>query len=381
MKKEKMLSLFFVALLGGGLVWNLLTPAREYSEAENRYLQTFPAVNADQIFSGKFSSQFESYTTDQFPARDSWVALKTMTQLGLGRPDNGRVYFGKKDRLFALPDPADASWEQRNCRAVAAFLAKARENRPELRTSVMLVPTAATILPEDLPALAPVADEAALLRRMKEALGETAVFCDPTAALLAVEDRESLYFRTDHHWTGRGAYAAYAAWAQATGLQPQPLTNFRETTVADDFTGTLFSKANLPWIKPDTLTAWEPADLAACSFSVDGGKTFADGLYDPQALLGRDKYTYFLGGNHPLTVVRTGTENGRRLLVVKDSYAHSFAPFLTAHYETIYLLDPRYFKENIQTWMGKENITDILVLYNAATFSADRQLAAVLQPR
>ena len=67
--------------------------------------------------------------------------------------------------------------------------------------------------------------------------------------------------------------------------------------------------------------------------------------------------------------------------MVKDSYAHSFAPFLTAHYETIYLLDPRYFKENIQTWMGKENITDILVLYNAATFSADRQLAAVLQPR
>ena len=121
MKKEKMLSLFFVALLGGGLVWNLLTPAREYSEAENRYLQTFPVVNADQIFSGKFSSQFESYTTDQFPARDSWVALKTMTQLGLGRPDNGRVYFGKKDRLFALPDPADVDWEQRNCRAVAAL--------------------------------------------------------------------------------------------------------------------------------------------------------------------------------------------------------------------------------------------------------------------
>ena len=90
MKKETWLSLFFVALLGGGLVWSLLTPDREYSESENRYLQTLPQPDADQIFSGKFGSRFESYITDQFPARDGWVALKTITQLALGRPDNGR---------------------------------------------------------------------------------------------------------------------------------------------------------------------------------------------------------------------------------------------------------------------------------------------------
>ena len=381
MKKEKWLSLFFVAILGGGLIWSLLTPDREYSESENRYLQTLPQPDADQIFSGKFGSQFESYITDQFPARDGWVALKTMTQLGLGRPDNGRVYFGRKDRLFAVPDPVDETWEERNCQAVAAFLRRAKENNPSLQTSVLLAPTASTVLSEDLPALAPVADEEALFDRMRSALGEDVLFYTPTETLKAQSDRESLYFRTDHHWTVYGAYAAYAGWAEAVGLEARPFTDFTPRQVAGDFYGTLFSKANLPWIRPDSLEVLEPSDLGSCSFSTDGGKTFMDGLYDANALEGRDKYTYFLGGNHPLTVVRTGAANGRRLLVVKDSYAHSFVPFLTEHYETIYLLDPRYFKEDIQSWMEEQDITDILVLYNAATFSADRQLAAVLQPR
>ena len=381
MKKETWLSLFFVALLGGGLVWSLLTPDREYSESENRYLQTLPRPDADQIFSGKFGSQFESYITDQIPARDGWVALKTITQLGLGRPDNGRVYFGEKDRLFAVPEEADEAWEERNCRAVAAFLRRAKENRPSLRVSVLLAPTASTVLPEDLPALAPVADEEALVDRMRAALEGVALFYTPAQALKAQSDRESLYFRTDHHWTVRGAYVAYAGWADAMGLEARPLADFTAREAAGDFYGTLFSKANLPWIRPDPLEALEPPGLAACSFSTDGGKTFSDGLYDEEALKGRDKYTYFLGGNHPLTVVRTGTASGRRLLVVKDSYAHSFVPFLTEHYETIYLLDPRYFKGDIQSWMEEQAVTDVLVLYNAATFSADRQLAAVLQPR
>ena len=110
----------------------------------------------------------------------------------------------------------------------------------------------------------------------------------------------------------------------------------------------------------------------------DGGKTVRESLYDPSYLEGRDKYAYFLGGNHPLTEITTSVRNGRHLLVIKDSYAHALVPFLTAHYETIDMVDLRYFKEDLAAWMGDRGITDVLVLYNASTFASDRQLAAAL---
>lgn len=381
MKKETWLSLFFVALLGGGLVWSLLTPDREYSESENRYLQTLPQPDADQIFSGKFGSRFESYITDQFPARDGWVALKTITQLGLGRPDNGRVYFGEKDRLFAVPEEADEAWEERNCLAVAAFLRRAKENRPSLRVSVLLAPTASTVLPEDLPALAPVADEEALVDRMRAALEGVALFYTPAPGAQGAERPGKPLFPHRSSLDRPRGVCRLCRLGRCGGAGGTAAHRFHRETSSRGFLRHPFFQGQSA-LDPSRFPGGAgTAGLAACSFSTDGGKTFSDGLYDEEALKGRDKYTYFLGGNHPLTVVRTGTANGRRLLVVKDSYAHSFVPFLTEHYETIYLLDPRYFKGDIQSWMEEQAVTDVLVLYNAATFSADRQLAAVLQPR
>ena len=137
-------------------------------------------------------------------------------------------------------------------------------------------------------------------------------------------------------------------------------------------------KANLPLIPADTIEAYLPEEENPCTVTYDGGKTVRESLYDPSYLEGRDKYAYFLGGNHPLTEITTSVRNGRRLLVIKDSYAHALVPFLTAHYETIDMVDLRYFKEDLAAWMGDRGITDVLVLYNASTFASDRQLAAAL---
>lgn len=377
MKKEKLLSLFFAGALGAGLLWNVLTPDRAYSESENRYLASFPEVTADNVFSGRFTEDFGEYVSDQFPGREGWVALKTMTQLMTLRPDNGRVYFGQDSRLFAVPDPEDASLMERNCRAVADFLTRVRETWPETRVSVLLAPTASTLLSEDLPLLAPVQDEEALMDRMREALGDIP-FCDPTQSLLQAPDREALYYRTDHHWTAYGALTACTAWLRELGLEPLDAASLRLETVSDSFYGTLYSKANLPWIPADTLTAPQLAASQEITVSYSDSDEVLSGLYDPSYLEGRDQYSYYLGGNHPLTTVETGAGTGRSLLVVKDSYAHAFVPYLTGHYDTIVLLDPRYFREDILTWMEGKGFTDVLVLYNAATFSTDRQMAAVL---
>ena len=378
MRKDKVISLAFVGILAAGFVWNMLTPSRSFSERENRYLQEFPAISAQRVFSGQFGKDFETYTTDQFPMRDSWVALKTLAGLAMLRPDNGRVYFGHNQRLFEIPEAADAGLQESNCRAVAAFLEKVTQADPSIRTAVMLAPTATTVLNEELPAFAPVADEQALIRYMERTLGESVVFCDPTPVLLEQTDRDGLYYRTDHHWTTRGAFLAYQALAQAQGLTPLNESDFRVETVADDFYGTLYSKANLPMIPADTIERYQPNRENPCTLTNDGGRTVRDSLYDASYMEGRDKYAYFLGGNSPLTEIRTSVANGRHLLVLKDSYAHALVPFLTSHYETISMVDLRYFKEDLTDWMADRGITDVLVLYNASTFASDRQLAPAL---
>ena len=93
-------------------------------------------------------------------------------------------------------------------------------------------------------------------------------------------------------------------------------------------------------------------------------------LYYPKALEGKDKYTYFLGGNQPLCVIRTGREGGK-LLVVRDSYSDSLAPFLSLGFSEVHLADLRYFREDLKEYIRENEITEVLVIYSFANFSSD----------
>ena len=183
-------------------------------------------------------------------------------------------------------------------------------------------------------------------------------------------------------WDGGGVYLLYTNIAllliAAVGSTPLQMEDYTAKTVSADFLGTLYSKANLPWIQPEKLEIFEPKQKNPCQVTAENGKIKLNSLYDSSFLEGRDKYSYFLGGNHPVTEVTTSVKNGRNLLILKDAYAHSFVPVLTAHFETITLVDPRYFKEDLFAWMEGKGFTDILVLYNAATFAEDAILANVL---
>jgi hypothetical protein len=105
------------------------------------------------------------------------------------------------------------------------------------------------------------------------------------------------------------------------------------------------------------------------------GMKKSDTLYAPEKLETRDKYAYFLGGNDALVQIDTGVDNDRTLLIAKDSYANCLIPFLTAHFERIYVIDLRHFNFGLVEYAKTlENITDSLVLYNASGFASDRYL-------
>ena len=367
MRKDKIISLVFVGILLAGFLWNILTPVRAYSERENRYLQGRPTLSMDRVLSGQFGKDFETYTTDQFPMRDAWVSLKTMAGLAMLRPDNGRVYFGKQHRLFEIPEPADAALQEKNCLAVAGFLEKVTREYPEIRASVLLAPTATTVLEGALPACAPVADEAGLILRQRRALGESVVFCDPTPALLGQLDRESLYYRTDHHWTSLGAYYAYCAWR---GIQPNA-DEWTQEILCGNFRGTTWNKVPLPTVPAEEIAAWYKHINRSVSYN--NGQYETDSIYERKYLSGSDQYAVFLNSNQAQTVIEGSGKSGK-LLLIKDSYGNTFSQSPVEDYAEVHVLDLRFFKGDAVDYAKENGITDALVLYGVQNFVKDTNL-------
>ena len=108
--------------------------------------------------------------------------------------------------------------------------------------------------------------------------------------------------------------------------------------------------------------------------SVDCDGTVTDSLYDMTKLMEKDQYTLFQGGNWAKVTIETGVKNGRHLLLVKDSFANCFVPFLTEDYETITMLDLRYFNDPVEELMAEQGTTDVLILYELSNFAADSNL-------
>jgi len=124
-------------------------------------------------------------------------------------------------------------------------------------------------------------------------------------------------------------------------------------------------------LQPDSIELYLPKDSKKYSVTyVDEGQT-TDTLYAMEQLQGKDKYTVFLKGNHAFVQIKTASPNGKKLLVVKDSYANSFIPFLIQHFSEIDVVDLRYFEEDLASFVNEHDIHDMVLLYNANTFFED----------
>ena len=118
-------------------------------------------------------------------------------------------------------------------------------------------------------------------------------------------------------------------------------------------------------------------ECVARAVKENGGKVIGT-IYDRSALDQKDKYTVFFGGNYPRVDVYTTAETGKTLLLFKDSYANCLMQFLYPYYDHIILIDPRYYYDNVESVISREQVTDVLFLYNANTYFEDTSLADVL---
>ena len=358
----------------------LIQPDREVSETENRTLQQFPKLNFTTLTNGKFESLFDNYVADQFPARDGWVNLKSTVDRFAGKTENRGIYLGKDGYLIQdMKVPSEEAYAEK-MGAIRAL----REANPNVEFTALIAPTALSVLKDHLPANAPAADEDALLDRVSNDLTAIGVrFTDTRKALKEAAEQEQVYYRTDHHWTTFGAHTAYLELAKMLSL-PGSGIHYQRKLVSDSFRGTLSSSSGFRAGETDPIEIFLPETEQNYSVTYVGeGKKTAT-FYAAENLDVKDQYTVFFNGNHPQikietaaagTVSKTSASDKKKeakkrvLLVLKDSYANCFVPFLAADFPTILMVDPRYYTDDLNQLIQAENVTDILYLYNIQTFT------------
>ena len=368
----RFLTAFFCLFLGGFLIWHVLLPDRARSETENRTLAQRPVLTWSALADGSFTRAAEDYFADQFPLRDGWTGLKARLEQLLGKREFNGVYLCG-DTLIAEVNPPLDGLEEKNLGHVARLA-----ERTEIPVYLGLIPSAAEIWREKLPEGAESWDQASFIQRASALEGAEPI--DLLTALRGHEE-EDIFYRTDHHWTTLGAYYGYAAVMETLGrgeetLGPEEAKEW-ELPVSDGFQGTLYSQSGIHWLEPDSIEFWvEEGDLSVTSWR-DGTPKEA-GLYEYDYLGEKDKYSAFLGGNQPLCVIRNEEGTGK-LLLIRDSYADSLAPFLARHFEEVHLLDLRYYRGSAAAYAGENGVDAVVILQSVPNFITDLNLALLGQ--
>ena len=355
----------------------------EFSETENRYLEQRPKLTRANLLDGSFMKDYETFITDQFPERSFFMGVKTAIERFRGRTDDNGVYFGKEGYLFGKYDGAlfESETAKNNLSTIVEFVKMYADRFGKGHFRIALAPSSSEILKDKLPDNAPVYNQTKFISKVKNEAGSD--FVVDLGENLKEHSDEYIYYRTDHHWTTLGAYYGYEALSSGFGLKVQDLAGLKAEDVSNDFLGTYDSKVNTGLtggVIPDNITIYSSPEIdkAKMMWDNDNDKTF-NSIYNMDALKGKDKYTVFFGGNHSITDIKTKNKTGKTLLIIKDSFAHSLAPFLIKDYDRIIMLDLRYFNKSLKKYLSENKITDLLVLYSTPDFAEDANIGRLLR--
>lgn len=416
-------------LVGVGIL-TLVLPKPTVSEIEKRELAEKPELTLQSWFSGQFSKAFDAYYADTFPQREQLVSVASRLESVRGyHPDDVRIHQGNTSQQTTsaqpvTPDPTPTTPEQettpstsneqtqtpsidyeayedpnapgngltgegtggeqagnlflyRNMgmqifgasekmsKRYAQVISSYAEDLDGVQVYSLIAPTSIEFyLPEKYEGIA--SSEKENIEFVNSQFSEKV---QPVDAYSEIEKQKEdyLYFRTDHHWTVRGAYAAYIAFCKTAGLEPVALDEMERHQI-DGFVGTFYNQtqdaqlAATPdfveyFVPPTETTTWRY--LKGAPYTPVESTIFAS-----YATGGQNTYSVFLHGDFPLTHIQTDNHTGRKIMLVKESYGNAFAPFLVSHYDDVYIVDQRYFELGVEDFIKENGITDLLFLNN-----------------
>ncbi|MBQ8338139.1 MAG: hypothetical protein IJY33_03245, partial [Oscillospiraceae bacterium] len=372
---KKLLAVLFSVVLVGLALITAFSKKSSFSQEENRTLSVFPKFSLSAIGDKSFMNGFDSYISDHFFGRNFWVNMKSSLELLTLKKENNSILLTDKDTLVEDIDEPEERKVNINIDGITNFA----KNNPDAKVYMAIAPTALDVYSDSLPYGKSTWSQKDEIDKIYSSAAKSAYGIDIYTPLYSNRD-QYIYYNTDHHWTSLGAYYAYTQIATALDFKPYDKSPFDVEHASYDFYGTYSSKSKIS-VAADTIDIYSLAssDLAVTEVIVNDGKgeKSYDSLYFRDWLNEKDKYSVFLGQVQPEVTIKTNVQNDKKLLIFKDSFAHSLVPFLSLHYSEIKLIDLRYTNQNYRDIAQVNEYSDVLLLYNIDSLVHSYDIAAL----
>jgi hypothetical protein len=403
-----MFSAFFITVLCVVGLMAMLIPSSGVSEIENRALVPFPRFSMMSLLQGDYTDSLSLYYSDNFPLREELVQVASSVKDMNGISGGAKYYEtgGSAEaesgltidtlqvvKADTLQNKAAKDTTKNNVadysksssiivyegRAIQMFSGTAETSRrysemvnlyrqtfDSLDIYCIIAPTPIDFyLPKEYKRSTNY--EKNNIDAVKEALDSAVVFGDAYSELAKHTDRY-IYFNTDHHWTGLGAYYAYRGFCKSAGFEPYNLDQFEKKKLKKKFLGSLYGitlDKRLRDVKDSVEYYKLPIPTKTYRYNLDSQRFEKTNLFSNVS-----NYANFLGGDHPLIKIESEV-NSEKLLIIKDSFGNAAAPFMALHFGTVYVMDYRYYDVNLPDFVKVHGITAIMFLHN--TFAVNNK--------
>lgn len=409
--------LFGLLFAAFAVVFNTF-PRSTFSELEKRELAVFPEFTTEKLFDGSFTSEVSSWFSDSEPFRDHfmWLSMqvKDFIRLDTGE-ENITFHAAEPEEQEILEDPepqenpeAEYNYENHvtadenakianagiiivgsgeNVRALMAYggtgkgctgyaeaANKYKETFPQVNVYCMVIPTSVEYYcPEKMRNRTnpqrPTIDN--VIRHLSPDVKPVDIY-----ETLGEHAEEDIFLRTDHHWAPLGAYYAAQKFAQVADVPFRDLTSY-DRKVVHGYVGSMYGYSKDISVKeaPEDFVYYVPRDVTYTTTYIDYtidenyhvigmGRPYKSIFFYKYKDGSGGAYCTFMGSDTRITHVQTSTHNGRRLLILKDSFGNALPGYLFYSFEDIYVIDSRYFTKNMVDYVSENQITDILFANN-----------------
>ena len=377
-----LLPVTFFSIVLGGFLFHIVTVDRPQSEMENRPLESANiSPSLRDIFSGEWSKQVETYISDQFPARDWWMRDYVFFQRAMGKTYLNDKYAVDEASGWIISKPAPAKTEQE----LASFAQDLQQLNDGLATknipfTFYSLPAKATYSREPSPNFMPA--DAGMENNTKLHKLLTAAGVDNIRLREQMNDGFSAdrdFYKTDHHWTMRGAFAGYEALITTLSerfgeaIEPLPYNESNTKCLPNDFAGSWNKILYMTVQNNDQVCYNEPASFAT-QFTIYDGTIEENVIVPYEAVYGRAKqmdaealvnYAEAYSRDFAeLTIVNKVYDSDKHLVVIKDSYFNAIQFHVASHFKTLTILDLRYLEKDVISYLQSLQPDYVVLAYN-----------------
>ncbi len=377
------------------------------SESENRVLAERPQLTFSAVFSGKYTVEYENYYSDNFPARDFFIGVNgkiknVLTRFSVGESTDVIISVDKSDDDFAgegidlgakpqenegmkentaevTPDNEASikgsiivsgdrameiyTYKEKDAKRYAAIVNKTAAAMPDgVKFYSLVAPTAVEFYGTKTYREG-IHSQRDAIKNIYSMLNKDVISVDAYSSLVD-KSEEYIYFRTDHHWTARGAYYAYDAFCKKAGLTAPAIGSFTTHRI-EDFVGSLHRSSQAEALKknPDYVECFElMVDATNMVYSTPEMTNGISTYIVAKKVNTDNKYLAFISGDQPIEKITTSIANGKKIVVLKESFGNAFVPFLCNNYEEIYVVDPRKVDLYLPDFVEANGIQEVLAI-------------------